>query len=119
MTDINLGGPKISPSGLDFGTQKKGSTTPKTLQVIVANKGNQQLKWSVSIIGGTSWLALSRVTGQVQPNAQETVNVTANTGSFPAGVHSADPALTPAGRTVKLKTLRPVTVNIQLPPPAQ
>ena len=113
MTDTNLGGPKISPSGLDFGTQKKGSTTPKTLQVVVENKGNQQLNWSVSIIGGTSWLALSRMTGQVQPNAQETVNVTANTGSLPAGVHSADLVFTEAEGTVQLKTLVPVNVNIQ------
>ena len=100
MSETNLGGPKISPSGLEFGTQKKGRTTPKTLQVLVDNKGNQQLNWSVSIIGGTSWLALSRVTGHVQPNAQETVNVTANTDSLPAGVHSADLVFTQISGTM-------------------
>jgi hypothetical protein len=112
-TPTGHGGPKISPTNLDFGTQIHGNTTPKNLSIAVINDGSQQLDWSATIISGANWFSLSTYSGQVAANSQETITATAQTGSLGVGTYNAQVTFKLVEGGAQLNQLVTATVKVQ------
>jgi hypothetical protein len=104
--------PTLNPNTLDFGTLQQGAS--KTLPVTIRNPGQKPMLWHVSRLG-TRWLSVDPEAGAIEPNLQQTVNVTIDTNSLVAGSYVATLAFTSEGDNSSASSQLQVTLTI---PPA-
>ncbi len=76
----------VKTTSLDFGQLLMGSTA--TLSIVINNAGGQRLTWTVDT-GGTAWLSILTRAGTIDPSqADQMINVTADTSQLSVGTYS-------------------------------
>ncbi len=110
--DAAAPGLSVSPTSLDFGSLQKG--VKKSLKLAIGNTGGKPLSWTADT-GGTKWLTLQSMSGDVLPNGpSQPLVVSCDTSSLNLGTYSATIHVqTPAGNSDVRATLRVVAPPVQ------
>jgi len=66
------------PCKVDFGVMSRSATATNS-SIAVANRGNENLTWSVSVIEGAPWLTANPTGGTIQPGTSIPLKITVNT----------------------------------------
>jgi hypothetical protein len=86
-----------------------------TLPLAITNRFDQMIGWTADT-GGSSWLALDRSKGTLQPHEQQTIYVTANSSSLTIGDHAATITFAPNVEELEdIKLDDTASKSVQLP----
>jgi serine/threonine protein kinase len=75
--------------GMKLGTNEVDFVNNASQQVKISNPGSANLKWSVSILGGATWLALSSRGGTLPAGKTADFTISTNVNKLPDGVYTA------------------------------